>query len=136
MNKIFCSILLSLFSLHAVSGIAVIVHPDNGDSLDKKSISNLYLGKTKKFPGGAQAIPINLEERQVNRGEFDSTVLGKSSSQLKSYWSKKVFTGKGTPPKEFANDDEVIKLVSSNPNIIGYIDSSKVNDTVKVVAEF
>ncbi|MPY23624.1 phosphate ABC transporter substrate-binding protein [Shewanella psychropiezotolerans] len=136
MKKLFCSILLSLFSLQALAGIAVIVHPNNSDSLDKKSISNLYLGKTKRFPGGAQAVPINLEEGQASRGDFDSNVLGKSSSQLKSYWSKKVFTGKGTPPKEFATDDEVIKLVSSNPNIIGYIDSSKVNDSVKVVAEF
>ncbi|AQS40006.1 hypothetical protein Sps_04926 [Shewanella psychrophila] len=136
MKKLCCSILLSLFSLQALAGIAVIVHPDNADALDKKSISNLYLGKTKRFPGGAQAVPVNLEVGQASRGDFDSNVLGKSSSQLKSYWSKKVFTGKGTPPKELANDDEVMKLVSSNPNIIGYIDSSNVNDSVKVVAEF
>lgn len=30
----------------------------------------------------------------------------------------------------------MIKLVASNPNIIGYIDSSEANDSVKVIAEF
>ncbi|GIU37252.1 type 2 periplasmic-binding domain-containing protein [Shewanella colwelliana] len=136
MKTLFCSILLSLMSLQAFAGIAVIVHPDNASSLDKKAISNIYLGKTKSFPGGGQAVPINLDSGLPMREDFDANVLGKSSSQLKSYWSQKVFTGKGTPPKEMANDDEVIKLVSSNPNIIGYIDSSKVNDSVKVAAEF
>lgn len=121
--------------MQAWAGVAVIVHPSNGDSIDKKAIENIYLGKTKSFPGGSQAVPVNLEGGPV-REAFDSNVLGKSSSQLKSYWSQKVFTGKGTPPKEVTTPDEVIGLVSSNPNIIGYIDSSQVNGSVKVVAEF
>ncbi|MCH4292999.1 phosphate ABC transporter substrate-binding protein [Shewanella sp. 3B26] len=135
MKKVIYSILLCLCSVQAWAGVAVIVHPSNGDSIDKKAIENIYLGKTKSFPGGGQAVPVNLEAGPV-REAFDTNVLGKSSSQLKSYWSQKVFTGKGTPPKEVASADEVIGLVSSNPNIIGYIDSSQVNGSVKVVAEF
>ncbi|QSX30567.1 MULTISPECIES: type 2 periplasmic-binding domain-containing protein [Shewanella] len=135
MKKLLGSILLCLCSMQVFAGVAVIVHPSNGDSLDKKDIENIYLGKTKSFPGGGQAVPVNLEGGAV-REAFDSNVLGKSASQLKAYWSQKVFTGKGTPPKEVASDAEVIGLVSSNPNIIGYIDSSQVNGSVKVIAEY
>ncbi|MBT1444280.1 phosphate ABC transporter substrate-binding protein [Shewanella sp. JM162201] len=135
MKTLINSILLCLCSMQVFAGVAVIVHPNNGDTIDKKAIENIYLGKTKSFPGGGQAVPVNLEGGPV-REAFDSTVLGKSSSQLKSYWSQKVFTGKGTPPKEVASAEEVIGLVSSNPNIIGYIDSSQVNGSVKVIAEF
>ena len=63
-------------------------------------------------------------------------MLNKSGSQLKSYWSKLVFTGKGTPPKVVANDAEVISLISANPNLIGYIDAAAVTGTVKVIAKF
>lgn len=136
MKTLLCSILLGLVSMQASATILVIVHPSNGDAIDQKAIENIYLGKTKSFPGGAQAVPINMDSSQGIKETFDTTVLGKSSSQLKSYWSQKVFTGKGTPPKEVASADEMIKLVSSNPNIIGYIDSSQANDSVKVVAEF
>ncbi|GLR33809.1 MULTISPECIES: phosphate ABC transporter substrate-binding protein [Shewanella] len=136
MKKLLCSILLCLVSMPLFAGVVVIVHPSNSDTIDQKAIENIYLGKTKTFPGGAPAVPVNLDSAVPLRETFDSKVLGKSSSQLKSYWSQKVFTGKGTPPKEVTSGAEMIKLVSSNPNIIGYIDSSEANDSVKVVAEF
>ncbi|WP_434928324.1 phosphate ABC transporter substrate-binding protein [Shewanella sp. HL-SH8] len=136
MNKLLCSILLSLISLQASAAIAVIVHPSNADSIDQKYIENIYLGKVKSFPSGEQVVPINMDASQAAKETFDSAVLSKSASQLKAYWSKKMFTGKGTPPKEVSSTEDMIKLISSNPSMIGYIDSGSVNDTVKVVAEF
>ncbi|MGE6315219.1 phosphate ABC transporter substrate-binding protein [Shewanella baltica] len=136
MKKLLCSILLSLLSMPLFAGVVVIVNPSNTDAIDQKSIENIFLGKTKTFPRGAQAVPVNLDSAMPLRETFDTKVLGKSSSQLKSYWSQKVFTGKGTPPKEVSSGAEMIKLVASNPNIIGYIDSSEANDSVKVIAEF
>jgi hypothetical protein len=59
--------------------------------------------------------------------------LGRSSSQVSAYWSKLVFTGKGIPPKEVADDAAVVDLVSKNPSVIGYIDKASVTDAVKVV---
>ena len=44
-----------------------------------------------------------------------------------------IFTGKGQPPKEVPNTAEVKKLVSGNPNTIGYIEKSAVDSSVKVV---
>ena len=64
---------------------------------------------------------------------FYERVICRSSQQIKAYWSKQIFSGKGTPPKAASNNDEVLKLVASNPNLIGYVDSSKVNSDVKVV---
>jgi len=63
-------------------------------------------------------------------------VLKKSASQLKAYWSKLLFTGKGTPPKEIGSDAEMVSLVASNPNMIGFVDAAAVNDSVKVVTRF
>jgi ABC-type phosphate transport system substrate-binding protein len=77
-----------------------------------------------------------MDASQAAKETFDSAVLSKSASQLKAYWSKKMFTGKGIPPKEVSSNDDMLKLISSNPSMIGYIDSTLVNDTVKVIAEF
>lgn len=60
-------------------------------------------------------------------------MLNKSANQLKAYWSKLVFTRKGNPPKEVKTDQEVITLVSANPDLIGYVDVSSVNDSIRVV---
>lgn len=129
-----------LFSLAASTSFAetsVIVSANNPNAaIDQNLISKIFLGKTKKFPDGTQALPVDQDEGSSVRDEFNKTVLGKSDSQLKSYWSRLIFTGKGTPPSQSGNDAEVKGLVANNPNLIGYIDSASVDSSVKVVHKF
>ncbi len=126
-------------SLAAVIGVvqaevAVIVHPSSGvDSLSEDDVARLFLGKTKSFPNGNQAVPINQNEGSATRDKFNEAVCKKNASQYKAYWSQLVFTGKGTPPKEGGDDAAVKALVAATPNAISYIDASAVDASVKVV---
>ena len=90
----------------------------------------------KKFSNGSSVIPINLASGDAVRTTFEKSAVGKSASQMKAYWSKLVFSGKGNPPQEVSNDAEAISLVTENPAVIGYIDASKVTDSVKVIGKF
>lgn len=131
---IFIFLIITCFS--ARSELVVIVHPSNNASFEQADISKLFLGKTKSFPDGSQAVPINQDASSSVRDEFDSSVLSKSGSQLKAYWSKLIFTGKGSPPKEVSNDSEVIDLISKNPSMIGYIGKASLTDAVKSAGSF
>lgn len=133
-----CStLLICLASSLANAEISVIVSSNNPNAtIDQSTVSKIFLGKSKSFPDGSQAVPVDQDDGSAARDAFNSTVLGKSSSQLKSYWSRLIFTGKGTPPKQSGNDAAVKKLVADNPNIIGYVDSSAVDGSVKVVHKF
>jgi ABC-type phosphate transport system substrate-binding protein len=136
-KKTLTALLLVTASVITSAEIAVIVGSSNGNgSLDKATISKIFLGKSKSFPDGAQAVPIDQNDGTAAREAFNSSVLGKSASQLKSYWSRLIFTGKGTPPKQSADDAAVKALVSNNPNTIGYIDAGSVDSSVKVVFKF
>jgi ABC-type phosphate transport system substrate-binding protein len=135
MKKLILLVSSMLFCTSAFSGVVVIVHPSNAATMDKKAISKVFLGKSKKFPGGGTALPIDISKGDV-KSEFTKKVLGKSDSQIKAYWSKLLFTGKGQAPKSVDDDAAVIDLVSKNPSIIGYVSDSAVNDTVKVIATF
>jgi len=121
-----------LVASNAFAEIAVVVHPSNSSNVTQDFVSSVYLGKTKSFEDGKQIIPVNLSGTTMEE-DFNKKVLGKSSSQMKAYWSKLVFTGKGTPPKDAKTDADVISLVSENPATIGYVDASSVTDKVKVV---
>ena len=129
-------LLLLCLSLPVCAEVAVIVHPSNSNVIDEAFIKKAFTGKIKSFGNGDSVIAINQENGNKSVEEFNEKLLNKSSSQLKAYWSKQIFTGKGTPPKELSNNDEVIKLVSTNPNLIGYIDSTAINSTVKVVGKY
>lgn len=128
---------ISLTSFLCNAETAVIVSSSNANaSVSANDISKIFLGKSKSFPDGSQATPVDHNDGTPTREAFNDKVLGKSASQLKSYWSRLIFTGKGTPPKQYASDAEVKAAVSSNPNLIGYIDAGAVDGSVKVVHKF
>lgn len=135
MKKLLLATAVALLSSTAFADVAVIVNPANGNTIDEGTIKKIYLGKAKSFDDGTKVNPVNQDGNSVS-DEFNDKVVGKSSSQLNAYWSKLVFTGKGTPPEKLANDQAVIDFVSANGDAIGYIDASKVTDKVKVVATF
>lgn len=116
--------------------VAVIVNPTNDSAMTSDDIAKLYLGKTKKFTNGQNAIPLDRSEGSDIRVKFLESTVNKDESQMKSYWSRLIFTGKGVPPKVLETDAEVKELVSRNPDTIGYIDSSAVDDSVKVIATY
>ena len=134
----FASFILSglLLSQSVAAEVAVIVNPENTNSVTASEIKRIFLGKLKKFPDGSKVMPINQGNDATARQEFDRKVLGKSATQIKSYWAKVVFSGKGGPPAEMTNAAEVIEYVSQNANGIGYVETSELTDQVVVIATF
>ena len=141
MNKLISQLLITvslvfLFSFQAVADIAVVINPANDTTLTKKEIKRIFLKKAKKYPNGSAVIPVNQTVEADVTSAFNKAVLNKSNNQIRSYWSKLVFTGKGKPPQEAADDTEIKALVANNPAMIGYIDQSAVDNSVKVIATF
>jgi hypothetical protein len=91
-----------------------------------------FLGKLDAFPDGATAVPLDLPKGPI-REEFYLKVTGKNPSQVKAYWAKQMFTGSGQPPKEIESSTDLIDLIAKNPNLVGYVEKSKVNASVKVL---
>jgi len=137
LSIMFSTLFVGMLSTSSVSAeIAVIVNAANSSALDKNTIEKIFMGKMKKFPNGQVALPMNAAKSMNSRKEFNKAVIGRSSSQVNAYWSKLVFTGKGSMPKELSSDAEIISTISSNQGAIGYIDSGSVTGAVKVIAKF
>ena len=135
-NKICIALCFGIFlttPLHAE--VAVIVHPSNQQNLSEIDIKNLFSGKQKSFPDGNTAIVLSLPEGDSHLSAFNSKVLGKTDSQIKAYWSKVMFTGKGTPPKD-VSQDEMLRLVAENPNTIGIVDAGKATNSVRIIGKY
>ncbi|MBU2708451.1 phosphate ABC transporter substrate-binding protein [Zooshikella marina] len=131
---LFISILPHLSS--TVSADAIIVHPSSSFTLTQSEVSRIFLGKAKRFPNGTKAVPIDQMDTSPIKKAFIEKILKKDSGQLKSFWSYKIFTGEGMPPKVESNDEAVKELVSKNPSIIGYISNKNIDDSIKVLLEY
>lgn len=113
--------------------VAVVSARSPVASLNSAQVADIFLGKTSRFPDGSPAMPIDLAEEAPERDRFYAQFTGKSPAQVKAHWSKIIFTGRGQPPRQAASGREARKLVAENPNAIGYIDTSLVDSTVRVL---
>ncbi|WP_273526562.1 phosphate ABC transporter substrate-binding protein [Pseudomonas sp.] len=118
--------LLSAVSL-AQAEVAVIVNSAAAKTPSQSDVANIFLGKDKSMKGVDQAGWNPVKEA------FYAAVTSKNESQLKSYWSGLIFTGKGQPLSSVADDAAVVAKVGAEADAIGYVDSAAVNGSVKVL---
>jgi ABC-type phosphate transport system substrate-binding protein len=127
---------LSLAAMPTAADVVAVVSARSAVIvLSKSQLADIFLGRVTRFPNGVQAVPIDQADGSVARDEFYLKLAGKSAAQLKAYWSKIIFTGRGQPPPAVANSDEVKRRLIGNPAAIGYIESNRVDDAVRIVLE-
>ncbi len=132
-KNIFSSLAL-MMSISFVQAGAVVVVGANSliGSASKSDIVKIFLGKKKALPN-VSVVPVDQEEGTAARIHFYKNTVKKSEAQIKSYWSRLIFTGKGQAPQIVGEDSDVKTMIASNPNLIGYIEESSLDDTVKVI---
>lgn len=104
-------------------------------TLSADQVAQIFAGKASAFADGRKTHLLDLPEG-ADRSMFYTKSAGRDSAQMKAYWARIVFTGKGQPPTQVADADAVKKAVAADLNAVGYIDSDKVDSTVKVLATF
>jgi len=113
--------------------VAVVSVKSPLTALSKSQVVDIFLGKENHFPSGTRAVPVDQAEGLAIRDEFYDKVAGKTAAQIKAYWSKIIFTGRGQPPPTVSGDIEMKKRLTENAAAIGYIDRGMVDDSVRVV---
>jgi ABC-type phosphate transport system substrate-binding protein len=122
-----CLVVLAGGAAIARADVVVVVSAKStATTMTADEISQIYLGKSKAMK------PVETAGSPI-RSQFYSKVAGKDEAQVKAIWSKLVFTGKATAPKELPTSADVVKAVAADPNAIGYIDKAAMDPSVKVV---
>jgi ABC-type phosphate transport system substrate-binding protein len=102
-------------------------------ALRADQVADIFLGQVGRFPEGGEAVALDQGIGSAQRDEFYVKVAAKSPALVKAYWSKMIFTGRGQPPREAPNNAAIRKLVAENPSLIGYIERSALDASVKPV---
>lgn len=131
-----CGCLIGIASV-AQADIAVIVNPVNsGVSLSRPDIQQIFLGLQTKLSNGNTVTPFDQAQNQPIRQTFYELVAGRTPVQMKTYWSRLMFTGRGTPPQVLSDNNAIKQLVASDKNAIGYVDASVARGAAGVAIAF
>jgi hypothetical protein len=140
MNRASLSVLLGVaLSLAAGAAVADVVPVVSARSavmaLSNSQLTDIFLCKVSHFPNGSPAVPIDLAEDSPGHDEFYARFFGKTPAQIKAFWSKIIFTGRGQPPKAMPSGAAMKKFIAENLDAIGYLERELVDGSVKVLAQ-
>lgn len=129
-----CLLIGVAYSQTSLAQVVVVVGAkSNAAKLNKDQAAALFLGKSFQLPGAGIPVLIDQPESSEARQVFYSKVAEKTPVQVKAIWSRLVFSGKGTIPKEVSSSEEVKKLLNNNPDAIAYIEKAAIDSSVKVL---
>lgn len=107
--------------------VVIVSAQSNAPAFSFAQISRIFQGKSNLMT------PVDLSRPSRTRDDFYTKVVGMDEADVMAEWSRLVFTGKVHAPKQFPSGAEVVAAVAADPTLIGYVDSSFVNMTVKVI---
>lgn len=125
-RNIACAAGLLGAALAAQAQIVVIANPAVG-ALTKDQVADIFLGKNLSLS------PVDQPEGSPIYADFYKKATGRDVAQVKSTWSRLVFTGKAQAPKQLGDSAAVRKAVAADPKGVGYVDKSAVDASVKAV---
>lgn len=134
MRSALLGILLASAAGTASSELVIVVNPISGvERLSRDEATNIFMGRYRRLPSGVTALPVDQSE---SKAEFYRRLVDKDLADIRSYWARLVFSGQESPPQQLHSDQDIIEIVTNNKGAIGYIDSKRVDERVKVVLRF
>jgi len=121
---------------HALAELVVVVNARCGvAAMTRNEVVNIFFGRYRQFFNGREAQPVDLVDSHPDRARFYSGLVGKDLSEVNAYWSRQVFSGRMQPPYKAASPEEALKLITTYPCGIGFIELAKADARVRVVYE-
>jgi len=122
-----------LFSLTVNAQVSVIANKSvTESSLASNKVASIYSLETTKWSNGNKIVV--FDNNGDSKPAFYSGI-GKDQLAIKKEWMKKQLTGEAKAPEALGSDSDVIGKVSSTVGAIGFVKSSSVTSSVKVLLE-
>ena len=127
MNKLISILAVNMMLVAVAQADVVVIGNLAAAPMSKDEVTQFFLGKSQAMK------PVDRSSSDPIKAQFYQKLSGQDLSQVKATWSRLVFTGKASAPKELPDAAAVKKAVAADPKAIGYIDKSEVDATVKVL---
>lgn len=129
-----CVLALGLALGTASAEVVVIVSAQSPvTALTRTQLADIYLGRSNRLPNGEPVVPIDQAFGSPAHDVFYRDYIGRSTALIKAHWSRLIFTGRGQPPQAVPNDIATVEIVAENPDTIGYVESSHVDNRLRIV---
>jgi hypothetical protein len=115
----------ALFSADALAReyflVTDLIGRQGDTTISSETVKQIFLGE-KLFAGENRRVYALLSRLSDASAEsFQEDVLGMQKDDYAAYWRRKLFAGKGHPPKEFSTDEQAIQYALVNRNCLALV---------------
>ena len=115
-------------------GVKIIANPSvKADSITMDELKSVFLEKTNSLSDSSHVEPV-LQKGTAAHDAFCKQYLEQRTTEIRAYYLALAFTGKGSVPKQFDSDAQVVAYVARTKGAIGYVSSAAGTDGVKILA--
>jgi ABC-type phosphate transport system substrate-binding protein len=138
--KVLYSMLLpfafSSFSLLSAEFVVVVNKNNSIESLSKREVIDIYMGRYLTFPDGEAAKPVDLPAQSKMKNDFYLQLVNQNEQKINAYWARLLFSGRAKPPETTKSIEDAINKLQQSQYSIGYLPADQLTDQVKVVYRF
>src|ERR1039458_2353769 len=102
------------------------------DTISTAELKRVFLEEKNSLADGTHVEPV-LQKGGPAHAAFLEEYLGRSEDDLQMYYRTLVFTGRGSMPRTFSSDAEVVAYVARTRGAIGYVSAAASTDSVKTL---
>lgn len=128
-----CSLTLCTLTLLANDFIVVANPSVKASDINADELKQVFLGTKTSLSDGSAVEPV-LSSGGATHEAFLKAHVGKTDPALRNHFKSLVFTGKGSMPKSFASDADIVAYVSKTKGAVGYVSASASTGGAKKLA--
>ena len=136
------AVLMGLYFSHASAStlafdqgdIIVIAHPNAPvEKLSTVGLRAIFGMRQRTWPQGDAIKVYVLPDQNPVHDRFAKQLLLTFPYNLRRIWDRRVYSGTGQSPKAVKSQGEMLSIIATTENAIGYIRRDRLNNDVKVV---
>jgi TonB family protein len=113
--------------------VKVIVNPSvKADTISAAELRRVFLEEKNSLADGTHVEPVLEKDGPVHK-VFLQEYLGRSEDDLQAYYRTLAFTGRGSMPRVFGSDAEVVAYVARTRGALGYVSGAASAEGVKTL---
>ena len=106
----------------AQSSFHLVVNAKNDVSeIASSQTKDIYFGRKMFWDSGTKIRPALLNHKNSSTSQFLSVVLNTETSRFLAFWRRRLFSGRGVPPRQFSSEKELLEFVRQNEGAIAVI---------------
>ena len=141
MHRVLIFTFISFMSAHAhavVSPYVVVTSASEKQTVltDRDELRAIFLGEQLFWEDDERVFAVISKLSSTETSRFFTEVLDLERDEYTSYWRRKLFAGKGHPPREFDTDASALDYIRGNAGSIGVLSKKPAGAELKGLRVF